>query len=50
MADFSRYLIRRLITLIPTILGVVFITFTIGYIIPPLIKRMPSHRIIGLPI
>lgn len=39
MADFSRYLIRRLITLIPTTLGVVFITFTIGYIIPSDLAR-----------
>jgi len=34
MPNFTRYLVRRLITLIPTVIGVVFLTFLIGYIIP----------------
>lgn len=39
MPNFTRYLVRRLITLIPTILGVVFITFSIGYVIPSDLAR-----------
>jgi len=39
MPNFARYLVRRFITLIPTILGVVFITFVIGYIIPSDLAR-----------
>ncbi|MHA1723189.1 MAG: ABC transporter permease [Candidatus Baldrarchaeia archaeon] len=39
MPNFARYLARRFITLIPTVLGVVFITFAIGYIIPSDLAR-----------
>ncbi len=39
MANLSRYLIRRAITLVPTVLGVLLITFAIGYIIPADLAR-----------
>lgn len=39
MANLSRYLIRRAITLVPTVLGVIVITFAIGYIIPADLAR-----------
>jgi len=34
MAGISKYLVRRGLTLIPTVLGVLLITFFIGYVIP----------------
>jgi len=39
MANFQRYLMRRFITLIPTIFGVVFLVFSIGYIMPADLAR-----------
>jgi len=39
MANLSRYLVRRALTLVPTILGVLVITFAIGYIIPADLAR-----------
>ena len=39
MANFQRYLMRRFITLIPTVFGVVFLVFSIGYIMPADLAR-----------
>ena len=39
MANLSRYLVRRALTLVPTVLGVLIITFAIGYIIPADLAR-----------
>ena len=39
MANLARYLVRRALTLVPTILGVLIITFAIGYIIPADLAR-----------
>ncbi|MGQ4834499.1 MAG: ABC transporter permease [Candidatus Asgardarchaeia archaeon] len=39
MPNFTQYIIRRAITLVPTLLGLILITFTIGYIIPSDLAR-----------
>ena len=39
MPNYTQYIVRRLITLVPTLIGLVLITFTIGYIIPADLAR-----------